>query len=270
MRLAISNIAWRPEEDSAVAFIMAEHHVTRLEVAPTVMWPNPLAVAMPEALTYRRWWEDRGITIVAMQALLYGRSDLTIFGTESARLATLDYLTAIVRLGGWLGATRLVLGSPANRRVGDLASEERQRIAVEFFRRAGHAALENGTTLCLEPNPPQYACDFVNSAREARDLIGRVGSTGFGLHLDSGAMTLQGEAPDEVTAGELPLHFHISEPFLARLGSGETNHAGFVRVLSAGHYGGVCSIEARRPTQGSVLDEVSRNLAFAAETYGLA
>jgi sugar phosphate isomerase/epimerase len=270
VRIAISNIAWRLEEDPSIAAVMAEHGIGGVEIAPTVVWANPTSVAKEDALEYRRWWEDRGVAIVAMQALLYGRPELTIFDTEAERLATLEHLAGISRLAGWLGATRMVFGSPANRKAGHLPPDERLAIATEFFRRAGDAAHAEGVTLCIEPNPPQYGCDFVNSVAEARDLVGRVDSPGFGLHLDAAGMTLQGDLPDVVQGGEPPLHFHISEPFLARLGSSTTDHSGFARALGAVGYDGWCSIEARRPADGPIVDEVAWNLGFAVRTYGSA
>jgi D-psicose/D-tagatose/L-ribulose 3-epimerase len=268
MKIAISNIAWAHDADATVAAMMADRGIKGLEIAPTVVWPDPAKVSRSEALAYRRWWEDRGIEIVAMQSLLYGRPELVIFGTESDRLATLDHLAVIFRLASWLGATRLVFGSPSNRRAGDLATPERVRIATEFFRRAGDAAAQAGTTLCLEPNPPQYGCDFINSAREARELITRVGCDGFGLHLDAGAMALQGEEAAEATDGGLPLHFHVSEPFLAPLGSAETDHSAFASALRRARYAGWCSIEARKPENAHGVEAIGANLAFAAETYG--
>ena len=44
MKLAISNIAWRREEESEVLRQMQTHGVTGLEIAPTAVWPDPLSV----------------------------------------------------------------------------------------------------------------------------------------------------------------------------------------------------------------------------------
>src|SRR5262249_42723693 len=144
----------------------------------------------------------------------------------------------------------------------------RAEIAVDFFRRAGAAAASRGVMLCIEPNPRAYGCDFVNSSAEARDLIARVDSPGFGLHLDAGAMTLQGEPPTAIAEDGLPKHFHISEPRLAPLGGGAVDHRAFALALRRGGFDGWCSIEARRPEHGSALATLAANLEVAMAGYG--
>jgi sugar phosphate isomerase/epimerase len=268
MKIAVSNIAWRPDDDEAIADLLQRYAVAGIEVAPTMIWPNPLDVTPAQAHDYRRRWEDRGMAIVAMQALLFGHPELVIFRDAAARQLTLEYLDRIFTLASWLGATRLVFGSPANRRVGDLAAPASLAIAEQFFRRAGDAAAARGVMLCLEPNPRAYSCDFVNSSGEARALIARVGSPGFGLHLDAGAMTLEREVPSAIVEGGLPKHFHISEPQLAPLGTGGVDHAGFAAALRDSAYDGWCSIEARRPEDQPAASTVEANLARAMKDYG--
>jgi sugar phosphate isomerase/epimerase len=269
LKLAISNIAWRPAEDAAVAALLNELGVAAIEVAPTVVWPRPLEVSVTEATAYRSWWEHRGIQIVALQSLLFGRPDLTVFGAAPLRAATLDYLRGISRLANWLGAVPLVFGSPGNRKAGELPLPERERMALEFFRSAGGASLEAGTVLCLEPNPREYGCDFVNTVEEARALVDAVGSGGFQLHLDAGAMTLAGDSPATVASGRPPRHYHISEPYLRPIGSNGVDHASFGAALRRIDYRGWCSIEMRAPAEGPTLEELRRALRFAAESYGV-
>ena len=166
---------------------------------------------------YRREWESRGLSIVAMQALLFGRLDLTLFDDASTRAATREYLTGIIRLGGQLGAKALVFGSPKNRKVGSLSRAVAEEIACEFFHALGEVALEHGTALCVEPNPAVYACDFITTAREGLELVHKVGSRGFCLHLDAGGITLSQEPIDDALKESMRVarHFHASEAQLA-------------------------------------------------------
>lgn len=267
MQLAISNIAWTAADDESVAATLNDFGVHAIELAPTTVWPQPLQVTEREATAYRTQWERRGISIVALQALLFGRPDLLVFGTPTERAETLAYLHGICQLAGWLGAVPLVFGSPRNRRAAGLADDERARVATEFFAAAGAAAAAHGVCLCLEPNPREYDCDFVNTAAEARLLIDRVASPGFGLHLDAAAMTLAGEAPGEISRGTRPRHFHISEPYLGAVGAGNVDHPAFARALGAAGYDGWCSIEMRAQASGTV-EAVARALELACSVYG--
>ena len=172
----------------------------RGRAALTKVWPEPLAASPEEAARYRGWWEARGIRIVALQALLYGKPGLTVFGTPAARRTTLHYLKGLIAQATRLGAEVLVFGSPGNRQRGSLPPDEARAIAVEFFRELGDNAQEHGVTFCIEPNPVEYGCDFVTTVREGIDLVDAVGRPGFGLHLDTAGMTLAGDTAASVAA----------------------------------------------------------------------
>ena len=268
MNLAISNIGWKREDDAAVAALMRDAGIAGVEVAPTAVWPEPL-LATPEQLrSYRTRWSDQGIQIVALQALLYGHPELTLFGAPERRAGMLRHLTGMMDVAAALGAGPLVFGSPTNRAVGDLPPGTINQIAVDFFRAAGVRAAERGVTLCLEPNPPAYKCDFVTTVADGLALVREVASAGFGLHVDAGALALN-EEPIASTIGGAAWamrHFHASEPFLAPLGSGTTNHEACAEALRASGYRGWVSLEMRQPPDG--LEGVRRSLDLLRVRYG--
>ncbi|HVE85340.1 MAG TPA: sugar phosphate isomerase/epimerase, partial [Myxococcales bacterium] len=115
MKLTASNIAWKPAEDETAAAALRSVRAEGVEIAPTAVWPRPLESTQQQRLEYRRWWEERGLKISSLQALLFGRPELRIFGDEEGRKATFEYLAGMIRLGGELGAAALVFGSPKNR-----------------------------------------------------------------------------------------------------------------------------------------------------------
>ncbi len=248
MKLAISNIAWPIECDASVADILVELDIAGIEVAPTKIWPNPLTATDIEIDAYRDIWNQRGIEIVAAQALLFGRPDLTLFDNADVRRKALNYLRDVVRLCARLGARSLVFGSPKNRRV-----ESREPIAVwneavEFFGRLGELATAEGAVVVMEANPPEYGADFVTRAAEALALVRAVNHPGFQLHLDTACMTLAGDDPTQSiseAASELA-HFHISEPQLIPIGAGTVDHARFGSLLAKFGYDGWGSIEMKQ------------------------
>ncbi len=267
MKLAISNIAWLREEDGAVAGLMREKGVLGVELAPTAVWADPLAAAGPAADAVRGWWLDRGIGVVALQALLYGRPDLVVFGDDVAQARTLAHLDGMMALAARLGARALVFGSPKNRTRGTLPVGEAMRIATAFFREAGARAAAHGVVLCVEPNPPEYQCDFVNTTAEGIALVEAVNHPGFGLHLDGGALTLNQEPVAAAIASAAPVlrHFHASEPFLQPLGTGGTDHAACAEALRAAGYDGWVSVEMRAGPGAADLRGV---LTLLAGRYG--
>src|SRR5205807_8776286 len=117
------------------------------------------------------------------------------------------------------------------------------------FRRLGDRANTCQTILCIEPNPTAYECDFITTLDEAVQLVRAVDHLGFGLHVDTGALALNGERltlPSNVSAA----HFHISEPFLAPICQATTPHGDYARSLDSLGYTGWRSIEMRGPESG--------------------
>lgn len=270
MRLAISNIAWPAGADEIVAPLLHSHGVEGVELALTKIWPEPLVATAADVRAYREKWKKRGIRIAALQALLFGKPYLTLFESEYIRLQMLDYLTGIIERASWLGATALVFGSPKNRRRGERSHEEARAIAVPFFRELGRIARRQGVNFCIEPNPTDYGCDFVTTVADGIELVDDVAEEGFGLHLDTGGMTLTGEATAEniTAAGQRFRHFHISEPFLAEVGGGSVPHAECAEALRGMTYSGWVSIEmAEAKAADSWCPAIERALTFARTAY---
>jgi len=271
MNVAISNIAWSNEEERAVADVMARMGVHGVEVAPSKIGPRPAELSDDDVRRYRAFWNDAGVEIVAMQALLFGTQGLAIFESESSRRAMADYLAKIVRIGGMLGAKALVFGSPKNRLIGALSEADVDAIAVPFFREVGAIAVDHDTCLCIEPNPPAYGADWITTARAARAFVKRVDHPGFGLHLDGGALHMQSEGPDEIrAAGRAIRHFHASQPELAPLAAGgPVPHESYAATLREIEYPRWVSIEMRQvPGAASSLATVETALTYALATYG--
>jgi sugar phosphate isomerase/epimerase len=222
MNLAMSSIAWDPPDDDAAARILREHGFQGVELAPTKIFPRPDAASDAEVAACREAWSRRGLRIVALQALLFGHPDLTVF--SEARPRTLDYLTGVAGLGARLGAGALVFGSPRNRARGSLPEAVAWRAAVEFFRALGTAAAQAGTCICIEPNPTHYGADFITTSEQALRLVEEVRSPGFGLHLDAACALLAGEDfPARLRKSAHVLrHVHVSEPDLAPVRPGGT------------------------------------------------
>lgn len=253
MRLAVSNIAWPAEADAEAAALLVAHGATGVEVAPARVCERPWEAPPDRVAAYRGFWEDRGLPIVALQALLFGRGDLVLFGDAATRRRLFDHLAAIIDLAAALGGTRLVFGSPKNRLRGGLGMAQAEAIAIPFFRALGRRAADRGVWLCLEPNPPAYGSDFLVDSRQVIEFVGRVDQDGLGVHLDAGAMALAGESPAEIVAAAGPRwrHIHASEPGLAAVGTGGVDHAAVAAALGTTGYDGFVSIEMTQGPAGS-------------------
>lgn len=265
MRLAISNIAWRADEEPQVARLLTAMGVDAVELAPGRAVADPANATEAQAVARRDWWAAQGVQVVALQALLFGQTGLALFEADAARHAMARHLHKILQLAAWLGARRLVFGSPGQRKRGAMPHEQAMEIATAFFRDLGQRAADLGVQLCIEPNPPHYGCDFVTTSVQGRELVQRVDSPGFGLHLDAAGIALAGEDPSQAVRGagvESIRHFHLSAPDLGHVDrSCGIDYARLLGTLRDLGYPGYVSIEMRQR-------EGTANLPFVAESLG--
>lgn len=270
MKIAVSNIAWAPEEEADVADALQALGVGSVEIAPTKCFPEPTATTAAERSAYTSFWEKHEIEIVAFQSMLFGRPDLQVFGDARVRGETIGVLSRFIQLAGDLGVGRLVFGSPKNRVVPvGMSVDEAQDLAVTFFGALGTVAQDNNTVICVEPNPTDYGCNFVTNAAAGLALVRAVGSKGFALHLDAAGMTLAGDdLGDSIrAAGPLLAHFHASAPELGPLESEIVEHSRASRALQEINYLGHVSIEMRPGRPGAAAEDVSAAVILARSAY---
>jgi D-psicose/D-tagatose/L-ribulose 3-epimerase len=117
--------------------------------------------------------------------------------------------------------------------------------AADVFHALGVECAARDTTLCIEPNPVEYGCDFVTNAPDAMRLVELVDHPGFGLHLDAAGMFMAGDSLSELLPRALPrlCHYHISEPYLSGFVDAQVPHADWLNTLSGAGYSNWRSIE---------------------------
>ena len=269
MNIAISNLAWPPADDDAVFALLKERGLSRVEIAPTKYFPEIEAATPDQIRAVKARFAAAKLTVVGFQSLLFGQPDLKVFAEREVTDRTIDYLGVLAKLCSDLGGQVMVFGSPKNRQVpAEMTKDDAWRAAVDFFWKAGQRCHEHGVTLVIEPNPVQYHCNFITNVEQAARLVREVDSPGFGLHLDLGAITLNGEDVKQVIADSADIlnHFHISEPEIKPLQPDNPNHKLAAAALRRAKYQGVVSIEMLPPPNG--LEQIGEALDFAVATYG--
>lgn len=269
MRLSISNIAWSPSDDTAVAALLRSHGVDRIDVAPPKYFPQPGRASSADIAAVRRFWADHGIAVAGMQSLLFGTQGLNLFGTDQQRADMLAHLDAVCAIGAGLGARHLVFGSPRNRDRSGLDANATESCALEFFVRLGDVAKAHGVVICLEPNPAVYHCNFLTNTLETGAFVRRLAHPSVRLQLDVGAATMAEEAPEALMTefGDLIGHGHASEPNLAVLGEGRSPHAAFAAAIARHRPDLVMAIEMLVPEDRPPLAAIDQALHTARRHY---
>src|SRR5262249_46594021 len=216
----------------------------------------------------RKSWEDRGLPIVSLQSLLFGRPELQLLAGEQERRAMMDHLRRVADFAAAVGARSLVFGSPKNRIRGERSLDDAMRVAADFFRALAPHAHERDVIICIEANPPNYGCDFITHTSEAIELCRLVDDSVIRVNADLGGMILANEDPSEAIgqAARLIGHVHASEPNLGPVLT-ESPHERAGAALARVGYSGWISIEMRAPAPNDQIEALERAIRFAKRAY---
>ena len=269
MKLAISNIAWNAKDDTTVYAMMRKYGYIGLEIAPTrIFETNPY-----DDLDAVRCWREafetgEGFETPSMQSIWFGKTQ-KLFEDEAQRQELLDYTKKAVDFAAVIRCGNLVFGSPKNRALPDPADKAMWKQGVAFFKQLGDYAMKSGTAIGMEANPAIYNTNYINTTKEALDLIREVESEGFLLNLDVGTM-IENKEPVEILEGKIRVvnHVHISEPFLKPIVMDSDRrhfHGELAAFLRENGYQGYVSVEMGKIEEISVIDEI---LAYGKELFG--
>lgn len=258
MKLSISNIGWKQENDQSVYNLMKKYGFTGVEIAPTRIFPEKPYDMLDDA---KKWMDnlklDNGFIVPSMQSIWYGRNE-KLFGTEEERVKLVEYTKKAIDFAEAIGCKNLVFGCPRNRNMPENSDES---IAVDFFKKVGDYALEHGTVVGMEANPPLYNTNYINDTASALDLIEKVDSDGFRLNLDVGTMIENEESVDVFNGRECLInHVHISEPGLKPVEI-RVLHNALADMLRDIRYDGYVSIEVGKQDDVNSIEKMMNYVA---------
>lgn len=266
MKFAISNIAWKEDEEEEISSLMQQLNIKGVEITP---WKFISQNDNEEdIINCKQFWNSKGIEIVALQALLFNHPELTIFEDEKSRENTLDYLKKCIDVGAQLGVKSLVFGSPKNRNVPDKAKNDYLEIAMDFFHKIGTYAISKKLFFCIEPNPKEYGTNFICTTQEAIRFVRTLDNEGIRINFDTGSIIMNNEDPNIFNdAFQYIGHIHISEPFLNLIDPTRELYREICNLLRKKNYQGNISIEMKKCSEINNIENIKNVLIGIKKLY---
>lgn len=261
MNLAVSNIAWDQSFDLEMYKYLQKASYQGIEIAPTrIFAENPY----DQLLQAQKFAEDisnnYNLLICSMQSIWYSKIE-QLFGDENERDILLEYTKKAIDFAHVIGCKNLVFGCPKNRVI---PNHSQYSIAIEFFRKLGEYASLKKTVVAIEPNPPLYNTNFINTTEDAFTLCCDVNSTGIGVNVDFGTIIENNESLDIIERNlQFVNHIHISEPNLVKIEK-RPLHRELAAILNEGNYKKFVSIEMKQYEDISVIKET---IDYITEVY---
>lgn len=254
MKLSISNIAWSKEYDEEMYKYISNSGFCGLEIAPTRLIEDSPYLNIEEAKKIVEYIYDKyKLNISSMQSIWFGRQE-KIFNSELERNTLIEYTKKAIDFASAINCKNLVFGCPKNRNINDLETD--YKIALEFFREIGDYAKSKDVILAIEPNPPIYNTNFINTTKEAIKLVKDIDNEGIKINLDLGTI-IQNNEDISILKNNINLinHIHISEPNLEYIK--ERNlHENLIKLLRELNYNKYISIEMKNQNNIEKVKEI--------------
>ncbi len=236
-----------------------------IEIAPHTLGEGEQRFADSRIVEVGRAAKSQGLTIVGLHWLLAGTSDLHWTSDDATvRRNTAEYFARLIGLCGELQGSVMVLGSPKQRSLAQGMSQQRGLDnATSVVEKILPRLVEQQIILAVEPLGPEET-NFLNTADQVCEFLGRFESPWLRLHLDVKAMSTEPRPIPEIIAAhrDLLAHFHANDPNRRGPGMGDVNFVPILRSLIEAEYRGWVSVEVFDETPGidSLAVDSIRNL----------
>jgi sugar phosphate isomerase/epimerase len=231
--------------DKAFAFA-AGCGYTGVEIAPFTVTNYVTDISAQRRAEVRRQVERAGLKVIGLHWLLAKTEGLHLTSPNPVvRERTAEYLRELARFCADLGGKVLVFGSPQQRNLAPgMSREDGLRYATEVFQAALPEVERTNTLLAFEPLSPKLT-NFGTTAADGAELVRRVGSSHFRLHLDVVAMSSEPIPIPELIHqyGDMLVHFHANDANSQGPGFGDTDFGPILKALAKVRYNGWVSVE---------------------------
>jgi D-psicose/D-tagatose/L-ribulose 3-epimerase len=251
MKLSLCNEVLRPWSFARQCGFAAAVGYEALEIAPFTLGPDPRKLTARRIAGVRAALAAEGLVCSSLHWLLVAPQGLSITSADtSVRRDTMDVMRALCALAAELGASVLVHGSPAQRKLPTGAQASRQTAArqraADCFAVAADAAADAGVTYCIEPLAARET-SFINTVAEAVALVEAVGKPALKTMIDtSAAGTQEGDVVGLIDrwmpSGHIA-HIQVNDPNRRGPGEGGMAFAPVVAALARQHYAGWVAVE---------------------------
>jgi len=266
MKLCISNIAWKKEEENEALEILKKHDVFAIDIALTNVFDSLDDLTDDMIDEKKKEYLEKGFSLSGMQSLLYGIPPYSLFNNEEEREKITNHLEKVFSISQKLGIKNLVFGSPKNRYINE-ENQENSQIAIDFFRELCEIGGKYDIIICLEANPKDYGCNFITNTYEAIEFIEEVNKENLRLNFDTSTVILNKNNFEEVlkVAKDYISHIHISAPFLMDIDN--MNHELIFKELNKINYDGFVCLELKNGIIDNNLENLKKNIKLFVKNY---
>ena len=186
-KLVVSNICVKTISQLQFSCILKLFGIQNVQIAPTTLienW-NELPNMNLDIFT------NNNINIYSFQSITYGLNHLNIFDVLTND-TLFQHITKVIDYGILHKIKVFVFGCPKNRKILKL-NEINDEIFCNFFKKIGEYIGENNLTICIEPNSKNYGCNYINTIKEAGNLVNKINNKNIKMMVDIGNAMMEND-----------------------------------------------------------------------------
>ena len=249
MKFSLCNEVLRDFEFARQCAVAAELGYAGLELAPFTLGDDAYRLPASTRRELRRAAANAGIALSGLHWLLVAPVGLSITSADNAvRARTLDIMRRLVELCADIGGGYLVHGSPAQRRISELADPADGPARAEAAWSAiAEDAAKAGVVYCIEPLA-RPAADFITTIAEAAPIVRRIDNPSLRTMIDTSAAAVMEDQPvADMIRYWMPTgllgHVHFNDRNRRGPGEGDDQFAPVIQALHETRYDGWVGIE---------------------------
>jgi len=246
MKIGICNEMFENWDIEKIFYFIKEIGYEGLEIAPFTLG-NSVDEIEKELIEKIKFLSKKtDIEIIGTHWLLAKPDGLSVSTNDkSVREKTSSYLCQLVHFTAEIGGKIMVFGSPKQRNIEkNQTYDEVKKNFIECLLKPLEVAEKENIYICLEPLAKSET-NFINTAKEAIEIINEVDHPNLKLHLDVKAMCDEGKPIPEIIkeSRRYLKHFHTNDKNLLGPGFGDVNYEPIIETLKEIGYNGYLSVE---------------------------
>lgn len=261
MKLLISNIAWKNNEDTKIAKLLKKKKIKLLEFAPDILLAKDYS-KKNLSLT-KKFWHLKNVKLYSMQSILFEVDDVFLYGSTSQREKFFNEIVRKIDIAKSLGVKVIIFGSPKNRKTFKKSKHILNKIGLNMFKKIAMYTSKKKIIFCLEANPKIYKAEYLNYTDDVLAIIKKIKNKYLKINLDLSTTISNKENIKQILKENISLigHVQISVPYLLNLLKYKKKIKELIKLLILNNYKKNISIEMIRPKKNS-YEQIEKSIDY--------
>lgn len=254
-KLVVSNICIKDISQFQFSCILKLFGIQNVQLAPTTLIDNwdKLPNMSLEVFT------NNDINVYSFQSITYGLNELNIFHPNTNELL-INHLKRVVDYGILNNIKVFVFGCPRNRKILKV-DETNDEIFCNFFKKLGEYIGNHKLTICVEPNSKQYGCNYINTIKEAGELVKKINNKNIKMMVDIGnAMMENDDVNDIYEYKDIIYNIDVAQEKMLDFRQVKKQHKDFIKLLKDIKYTNKINLEMLIQNNDEELEVLYKSL----------